>query len=413
MTFAAGLVLVLLCVVAEGFFSGSEMALVNADRLRLIARAKEGHGAARLALELLEREDRLLATCLIGTNLCTISGATLMSMLLLHQWQRNDEWLVALCFVPLTLVLGEALPKTVYHHHADQIALWVARPLAFFQRVFALPVAMASGWGHVLSRVVGAGERSPVTRQDILHLLDDPAPGSIDPEEHQIIRKVFEFTETPVEDCMTPLVEVDAISARATLDDAVTLSVRGSHSRLPVFRDRIDNIVGIIHATDLLFGAEGHTLVEEAMHPATFVPESKRVDELLKEMRREGLHFAVVVDEYGGSVGIVTVEDLVEEIIGEIRDERDEDEPGIREMARGEWRVPARVEVEDLEEATGIRLPRGDYETVAGLILAACGRIPEAGEVVKVGRLAFRIDGASDRAIVLVHLTIPPDLQEG
>ena len=215
------------------------------------------------------------------------------------------------------------------------------------------------------------------------------------------------MTETQIDDCMTPLVEVVAIDEDLDVGETIKFVKQGGFSRLPVFRGRIDNIVGLISLRDLLFNAEVSDSVAQHMQPAIFVPETKRVDDLLREMRRDHNHFAVVVDEYGGVVGVVTIEDLLEEIVGEIHDERDTDEPGIRRLSEREWLIPARLEIEEISDVIGVELPEGEYETVAGLILAAVGRIPEPGEVIRIRGFVFRVEQASERAIQRVHLTLP------
>lgn len=411
MTPAVGLLAITASLLMQGCFSGSEIALVGADRLRLETRAQQGDTGASLALALLSREDRMLATCLIGTNLCVVAGTTAVSYLL---WQRGfeQEWLVALCYAPFALMLGEALPKSVFQHHATALAPYVARFVRAAQVLFTPALWLVGAWATLLSRLIGSNRRAGLTRQEILWLLQEPRSASIHPDDQKMIQRVFAITETMVEECMTPLVDVDAVPISASVREAMEVAVRNGHSRLPVYEDRVDHIVGIVHAQDLLFGGDDGRVglddtVRAVLRPVKYVPDSKRVDELLNEMRREREHFAVVVDEYGGSVGILTIEDLLEEIIGEIRDERDTDEEGIRRVSETEWRLPARVEVEPLEHAIGRELPDGDYETVAGLILQTTGRIPAKGEIVKVGELLFRIEDANERAILTVHLTVP------
>lgn len=401
MTLGLGIALIACCLLAQGFFSGSEMALVSADRTRLQARADDGDSGAALALTLLQQEERLLGTCLIGTNIALVTGSTITIHLLLAH-HAPEEWIATLLFVPLALTFGEALPKTVYAHHADALAPVLARPLRVLQWAFTPLLVVVSTWSRLLKR--GSAER-PIRREDIVELLDEKT-GTIDAEDRRLIQRVFAMTELTVERCMTPLVDVYALAENATVAEAIDVVLSRGHSRLPVYRDRVDNIVGVVNHRDLLYGPEDHESIAGIVQPVRFVPDSKRADELLREMRRDNDHFAVVVDEYGGSVGLVTIEDMLEEIIGDIADERDKAVPAIRRLGEREWRVPARAEIEELEDAIGRKLPDGDYETVAGLILAATGRIPEAGEVIRVGRFTFHIEVASERAIRTVRLTL-------
>lgn len=408
MTPSLGLPLVGACLLLQGFFSGSEMALVSANRAMLQARADDGHAGAVLALQMLEHdEDRLLGTCLIGTNLCLIGGTTLFGLVMIQQGVPQ-EWLQTLLYVPLGLIAGEAVPKLVYRHYSDVLAPVLAGPLRAIQVLFAPFLFMVRQWSRILARLLQSPTGEGVRREDIVQLLDGEA-GPIDPEDRALIQRLLAMNETTVGACMTPLVDVKAIEDTATVSEGVEMILRDGFSRLPVYRDRVDNVIGRIEHRDLLFCDADAEQISPMVHPVTFVPESKRVDEMLREMRGSGDPFAVVVDEYGGSVGVVTMEDLLEEVIGEIEDERDLRTPGIRRLGEREWRVPARTEIDELVEAIAHDLPEGNYETVAGLLLGVAGRIPEPGDVFRVARLKFVVEKASDRAILQVRVIVPRD----
>jgi putative hemolysin len=396
-----------ICLAAQAFFSGSEMAMVSADRLALRTRAAEGQGGAALTLQLLAREDRLLGTCLIGTNLALVTGTTLVAVAL-GWWEVELGLGAALIYAPVALVFGETLSKTVFQHHADRLAPLVAFPLRTVQIVLTPALWAVGAWSRALDTLLGRSQRDPVQREEIVGLLGDGDSGEIDEEERRLIRNVFDLSDTPVEDVMTPLVHVHAVEVGATVAQATALVVESGHSRLPVYKDRIDNIVGVIHVRALLFAGRGGDPVEAVMEPVVFVPESKRVDDLLTEMRQRRDPMAVVVDEYGGSVGLVTIEDLLEEVVGEIHDERDRDVPAIQKLGEREWRMPGAAEIDELIEVLDHPLPEGDYETIAGLVLAALGRIPRTGETVKVGALTLHVEEASERAILMLRLVLPP-----
>ncbi|MCB9678830.1 MAG: HlyC/CorC family transporter [Alphaproteobacteria bacterium] len=403
-----GIVIIAFIVVAQGFFSGSEMALVSANRARLEDQANNGSRGATLALSLLEREDQLLGTCLIGTNISLISGATLASGLVLAG--GGSELVATLLFAPFALLLGEAVPKTVYQHHATTLAPILAYPLRGAQIVFKPLLVVVGAWAAVLRRLVG--DAPGPSREELVMLLDADQGSDIDPEERDIIMRVLEMNETAIEEAMTPLVEICAVSEDATVAEAADRVLKHGHSRLLVYRDRIDNIIGMVTHHELLFDSVGSDTLVHLVKPVRFVPESKRADQLLEEMRSSEEDLVVVVDEYGGVVGLATLEDLLEEMVGEILDERDTDEPGVRRLSEREWRIPARTEIDDVTDAVGYPLPEGEYETLAGLILDHAGRIPSPGDVVKVGRLLFLIEQGNERAIHLVRMTLPPDWKE-
>jgi putative hemolysin len=400
MSLTLGVTLIILCVLMQGFFSGSEMALVSANRVRLQARAQEGNLGASRALELLASEETLLGTCLIGTNLCVVTGSTLATAVVIHL--ELAEGYAALAFLPVALLFGEAVPKTVYQYHANVIAPAISRPLQMFQRFFSPVLWGVAAWAKILRTWTDRAQVDGVSREDIVELIEEGSQG-IDPEDHQLIQRVFAMSETAVEDCMTPLVDVDAVSVETTVDEVTQMMIQSGHSRYPVYEERIDNLVGVVDCRDLLL-VDPKTTVNAVMVAVKFVPETKKADLLLKELRGSDEHLVAVVDEYGGSVGIVTLEDLLEELVGEIRDERDRVQPMIRRIGHNEWRIPARAEVDALCELLDQPLPHGDYETVAGLLLSHLGRIPKSGEIVRVGNLKFIIERASDRAIEQIRL---------
>lgn len=390
-----------LCLLAEAFFSGSELAMVSADRLTLETRASEGHRGAARVLAMLKREDRLISTCLIGTNLSTITGTTLMALLVTSLGYPGA---LAVLYVPLTVVFGEALPKTIFQHHATALAPMLSQPLQTAQVAFLPLLGVLGVWSTSLRRMIGR-EGEGMTREEIVQMIEGGG-SDIQPSEHKMIRNLFDLPEVVVDEVMTPLVDVAMLSLGSTVKEAVDLAVRTGYSRLPIYQDRVDNIIGLLHISDLLWDVSDEDAVDRLVRPVRFVPELKRADDLLHEMRRNHEHFVVVVDEYGGSVGIVTIEDLLEEFVGEIHDERDERTPSIRRLGERTWRIPARAEIDVLEEAIGRELPEGDYETVAGLVLARLGRIPRVGEVCQVEGLTFKVEEATDRAIVTLHLTV-------
>lgn len=403
MSILTGVALMLACVAAEAFFSGSEIAMVHANRIRLQTAAEQGHRGARLALDLLEDEAAMLGTCLIGTNLCTVSGATIAATMMLSQG-IEAAWAPAAAFIPLTLIFGEALPKTVMQHHADRVTPWLAWPLTIARQVFTPLLWVVRAWNRVLTAVIGGPSPQDLSRQELLQLLDAPGGHAIDPEEKRLILGVLGMSGLTVEACMTPLVQVVAVDENATVGVAAGIAARTQHSRLPVYRRRIDHIVGVIHQVDLLFLPDDGAPLADQLRPVRFVPDVKRADALLYEMRESGEHFVVAVDEYGGCVGIVTLEDLLEQFVGEIEDERDRTRPGIVELPDGSWRVPGATELDDLATRTGLVLPEADVETIAGLVLSHLGRIPEAGEEIAFDEAIVHITEATDRAIRTVRV---------
>jgi putative hemolysin len=399
--------LVLACLAAQLFFTTADVALGSASRAELRERAAAGDNGAQVALLLLEaHSDRLTATALIGANVALVAGTTVTGLLLTEQGLA-DPWWWAGAYLPAALLLGEMLPRQLARPYADALAPALAPSVQAVQWALTPLLWALSRWTALLRRVLPP-ESEAIRREDIVQLLDDRENHSIDPEDRAFIRRLLALSEITAAEAMTPLVDVHAVAEDATVADAIRKVLEFGHSRLPVFRERVDNLVGRIELMDLLTASD-HDPVSVYVRTIPFVPDSKRADVLLREMRASLHSFAAVVDEYGGSVGIVTMEDLLEQVVGDIVDERDMELPGIRKVSDHEWRVPARTPIEDLEEAIGRTVPPGEYETVAGLLLAHTGRIPQSGTQIRIGRLVFHVEAASERAVHLVRVLVPTD----
>jgi putative hemolysin len=400
-----------ICVSIEAFFSGSEIAMVSADRARLRARAAAGDRGARLADDFLSRPEVLLATTLMGTNLCTITFSVTVAIALLGAGY-SGALLAILLVTPMTLIFGEVIPKTVFQQHADRLVPRIIYPLRIASVVFRPLVWVVGGFAVVMSRLLRTDrDRAFITRDELAMLIEDPptdeAGAEITRSEREMIANVFELSEAQVYDVMVPLSEVTALPEDTTVGEAALEVADKQHSRMPVFRSRVDDIVGVVHLFDLLAGgaaAKSHT-VDQIARPAMFVPETMPAVDLLVELQVTGHHMAIVVDEYGGAVGICTVEDILEEIVGEIEDEYDSEPSPITQERPGVWRVEAKTSVERINEELDLALPESDdYETIAGLILERTKRIPEPGESIVEGNVTIRVTAASDRAIEEIQI---------
>jgi putative hemolysin len=401
-------------VVLEAFFSGSEMALVAANDKRIKLLADEGSAGARQALELLGEPEWLFSTTQVGVNICSVSNSVLSTALLLRIAGPGQEWLAVLILGPLLLFFGQLLPKNVFRQHATTLAPTLAPALVAARNIFYPLVALGAAVAGHAQAWAGAGaeeRRSPFVTREELRLLLSQEAGVEGPTvdlravEKQLIVKMFSFTETAVREAMVPLIEVSGVPEKATVGEALEVFRARPYSRLPVFRERVDEVVGVLHSFDLL-GARPEEGIAPFRRPAHFVPEMKRVDELLVEMQRKRLHLAVVVDEYGGAVGIVTVEDLLEEIMGEIRDEFEPEERRLVRLGEGRYLASGRIELDELNERLGLELPKDGFETLGGLILQRLGRIPRQGEVLREGRVMMTVHTSTERAVKEVVLSL-------
>ncbi len=395
------LMLAVLCL--QAFFSGSEIAMISASPVKLQSLEESGHVGAARARKLLASEDTLLGTCLIGTNLCLVSNSALAVRLGSELGVINPLW-VTLLLTPVLLIFGEALPKTILQHHADRLAPVLSLPIRLFQLLFLPLLALVSGWNVLLS-LFTPGERAQlkITRNDLVVLLEEGQQSPIPDEDIRIIVGVLSFSERTVEEVMTPLVRVEAFHANLSVAAARRAVQQSSHSRFPLFLRRIDHLLGFVHHSNLLFTEDDALPLRELMEPVRFVPGMKKAEALFREMRELGEQMAVVVDEYGGCVGIITREDLLEELVGEIEDEHDIQKVGVVRMEDGTLSIPGRTEWDILPDEIDLADYADEVETVAGVILSVLQRLPVQGETCAVGPHRFRIEECTDRSITRVR----------
>lgn len=399
------------CLLWEGFFSGAELALISADQVRLRHRAKEVGGTrGRLILRFLDDPGQLISTSLVGTNICVVFSVVITTLTLLPRYPDHAELLSLGVMTPLILVFGEIVPKSLFQHFANRLAPTLIVVLSGFRLLFFPFVILGTALSTVLIRLLNLESRNNVMSREELRLLiqlpSRQGKEKITAHEKQMITRIFDFRETTVEDVMLPLSEVAALPIDASLAEAAQEVVDKQHTRLPVYRDRIDNIEGIVHAFDLL-RAEPGQLIQDLSRPAIFVPESQMAVDTLMRLQREGQGMAVVVDEYGGATGVVTIEDIVEEVVGEIEDEYDNKGPElIRRDVDGSYLVQGRTPVERLNETLTIEIPLSDeYETLAGFVLETLKRIPNKGNEMVAGGAKIVVTRSSDRAIDELRVT--------
>src|SRR5213596_969441 len=390
------------------FFSAAEMAFIAANRLRLRHLAEEGSTTAARYLEAFSRPERILSTAMVGVTISHIVASSIATVVLIPVY-GGWAWLVATAVItPVMLVFGEIIPKAVAREWATTLILRLYWPLTWAAAALLPFVAFANLAVRSVLRVFGAREpdvRAFVSREELKALLQmEPGEAAVTTQEAELIDNIFDLGDTTVREVMVPLVEVAMLPDSASPQDAIALIQARGFSRLPIYGLRESNIVGVVAAMDLLSrGAEVATL-DELKRPPYYVPETKRIDDLLREMQRARTHMAVVVDEYGGSTGVVTLEDILEQIVGEIRDEHDRTPASVERLPDGSYRVAARTNIDELNEAFDWALPKHDYETVAGLVLATLGRIPRPGEVFQIPGYTLTVLEADTRRVTAVKI---------
>ena len=402
----AGVIVV--CLMATAFFSAAEMAFLGANRIRLRHLAEGGHKVAARYLEAFRSPKQILSTAKMGVLTAHIVAASVATWALLPRLGAAAALVSTLILTPIMLILGEVIPKAIAQQWATGLILRLFRPLTWAGWLLG-PATWAAGRivDGVLARGGGARDRVRhfVSREELKLVLQmEPEEADVTTQEAEMIDKIFSLGETTVREVMVPLVDVAALPETAAPDEAIALIRGRGFSRLPVFRDRVLNVVGLVTAMDLLRRGAAAAAVKDLMRPATYVPETKRVDDLLREMQRGRIQQAIVVDEYGGAVGIVTLEDILEQIVGEIQDEHDRTPTTIERLPDGAFRVAGRVGIQEINEALEWDLPTGDYETVAGMILATLHRLPRTGEEFRVDRYHLTVLEADERRVVTVKI---------
>ncbi|GIU88413.1 MAG: membrane protein [Acidimicrobiia bacterium] len=385
----------------------AETAFLRMSRVKALALEEQGEKRAGRLAAMLEHPER------------TVNAVTLMALAA----QLVTSYLLGILFggsgplwVAATLVLNvvvffvfaEAAPKTWAVQHTDRAALRTTRFLWFLTEFPPVRWVVRALLGFVNWILPGKGlKKGPfVTEEEIRQMADVAAEEeSIETEERELIHSIFEFGDTVVREVMLPRPDMVAVEADATVDEAISIAIDAGKSRLPAFDDTTDNIVGLVFLKDLVArsaAGEGDAPVRQSLRPAHFVPESKRVAELLREMQTEKFHMAIVVDEYGGTAGLVTMEDLLEEIVGEISDEYDVEEPTVERLADGTLRVPGRTPIDEVNELLGVELPQDEWDTVGGLVFSTLGHVPHDGECCALSGLDFCAERVQGRRIVSV-----------
>ncbi len=400
------------CLLLEMFFACSEISIISCDPIALRKEADEGHRTARLLESFLDNKQRFLATTLFGTQLSVVVSTIVMTYALHQYYPARADLYLMIGLAPTTVIFGEVFPKTLGRQHADRMAHFLVFPLWLASTVFAPLLWLFTTVTSRLIAAFGIPERKLVTREELELLLQRPVEsgkgrGEITEGERKMISRIFEFTDKTLGDVMVPLSDVVALSEDTTLAEAAREVEDKQYTRYPVYRERIDRIVGTVHAFDILKAQRSDQSLGTLCRAPLFVPRSQPAVDLLVELQRAHQGMAIVVDEYGGAVGLCTVEDILEEIVGDIDDEHDESSPAMRKLDEGLWRVAARLRVSEVNQKLRLDLPEGEeYETVAGLLLDRLKHIPRENESVRVGNVVIKVTRASERAVEEVELRV-------
>jgi len=407
----AGVALLVACLCLAVFVAAAEAGLISISRARVRLMAGRGVPRADILHSYVQERSSLLGALALARNVAIVLLTAVAVSILTRERGNSWELVIGIVVVALpVLALLEAVPRALVARNPE----WWGLRLAPFMGPFKL---LFGGAGRILgipARAVAHGSDSS-DDEEILRLMEiEEDAGEIEDDERKMIRGVFGLEGTAVREIMTPRTDFAAVDTEATVDDVVKLVVARGFSRIPLYEKNVDAIVGILYAKDLFrYLAEGHMPkdLREIARPALFVPESKRLDDLLTDMRKQRVHMAIVVDEYGGTAGLVTIEDLLEEIVGEIEDEYDPTEEQIVRVSDDEAILDGRVSIDDLNDLFGLEMDNADYDTVGGCVFHRLGRVPAAGDVVETEgvRLAvLSVDGHRVRRLRATRIGTPP-----
>jgi len=400
------LTIIIVSLILSFYFSGTETAFVSVNRVRVELWRRNRMRVAEIILGFLKKPEKLLYTTLVGNNIFNVAFASYATVYFNNYFDPGITWLLILF---LTLFIGEIIPKTIFRSLADWVVRWIAYPLNLFYYLFFPLIWLVSRISESILRTIGLSKselKSFFSKKDIEILIQESQGmmSTKDMQEKEILGRVLHLREMRVRDAMVPRTDIVAVPEDISIRELIKIFQKSGHTKLPVYQDNLDNIIGVVFMKDLFFQPGS---VQEIIRPILMVPETKRASELLKEFRENNVTIAIVIDEYGGTAGLVTNEDLMEELFGEIEDEYDFQEVLYRQIAPKTYSVSARIEIERLNEALGLDLPEGDYETLGGFLLCHMGHIPRREEVFEYRGIRFVITKATRRKIEWVKIILP------
>lgn len=402
----------IILLMLSAFFSGSEVALISITRAKVRTLVNEGRRGSSALSELKENPNRFLITILIGNNIVNIAATAIATAIAIQVFGDIGIGIATGVVVFLLLIFGEIGPKMYANRHTESMALRAAPVILFLSKVLS-PLVWVFDRLSNRARTSGGPVEPSVTEEEIKEWIDvGKEEGTIEQEEREMLYSVLEFGDTTAREIMTPRVDVAVMEDTSTIDDAVRIFHETGFSRIPVYHDHADNIIGVLNVKDIfaaLASAKKETLIKDIMYDPFFVPESKKIDEILKELQVRKVQIAIVLDEYSSFVGIVTVEDILEELVGDIMDEFDREEPDIQKIHEDVYLVDAQMWVEDLNDELDISLPIDEsYETIGGLLIERLGHIPHPGESVFIheSHISLVVTQMLGRRVVKVKLIV-------
>ena len=406
MTLIIALVFLVAC---SAFFSASETAFSSLNQIRLKSRAEDGDASAARVLAMAEKYDKLLSTILIGNNIVNIAAASIGTILFTRALgAERGATMSTIVLTIVVLIFGEVTPKSLAKEMPETVATAVSPMLNLLMVLFTPLTWLFSQWKRLLGHFVHSTEEDTITEGELMTMVSEAEnDGELTDRESELIRSAIEFDDVEVEEILTPRVDVVAVEDNTSLDEVAQTFAESGYSRLPVYHDTIDNIIGVVHEKDFyLARLKKETSLEELVKPTLYTTGSTQISQLLRTLREQHHHLAVVVDEYGGTEGIITLEDILEELVGEIWDEHDEATEDFHKQSDGSWIVLGSASVDDLFEMLGLPEDEDiDSNTVNGLVQEKICHLPKVGDRFTLGSYDGVVTRTAKRRVTEVRLT--------
>lgn len=409
---------IVVLIALSAFFSSTETALTTVNKIKMKTLAEDGNKRAATILKVTENPGKMLSAILIGNNIVNLSAASMTTSLMMSMFGNFAVSIGSGILTLLILIFGEISPKTIATHNAEKIALANAGIVLFLTRILTPVIWLLNLLSSLFLRLLGIdpNERTDVMTESELRTYVDVSQedGVIEQEEKQMIYNVFDLGDTQAKDIMIPRVDMVSVNVNASYEEVLSIFREEKFTRLPVYEESTDNVIGVLNIKDLLFTHQDVFELRSLMREPYFTYEYKNTSELLEEMRQGSINFTIVLDEYGATAGLITLEDLLEEIVGEIRDEYDKDEENlIRKISDHEYVIAASMKLADVNDALDLALHSEDYDSLGGLMIEQLEHLPHAGESVTLkNKIRLTADSVIKNRIALVHVYLPEETEE-
>jgi len=414
------IILLVILVILSGFFSSAETAFTAANRLKLRHMAEEGSKSAKRALRLIENPSKLISALLIGNNIVNIFASSLATLVAIDLYGISATGIATSILTIVIIIFGEITPKSFATQHAEKVSMMFSKPVGILMTLltpFVIIFYSISSW---IIRLFGGdiSQSHPLVTEEELKTMVDVGSeeGVFELEEKEMLHNIFDFGDLQVRDIMVQRVDITALDVDATYEEVLEIVKDEQFSRFPVYREDIDDIIGILNVKDLLFLTEvekqGFKL-ENYIREPYFAYEFKRITDLFKELKKTRTHISIILDEYGGTVGIVTIEDLLEEIVGEIDDEYDDDkETDIETIRKNEYMVSGSYRLDELNELIGTDIESEEFDSIGGYLIGILGTFPASGEVIEADGIRFVVDEVDKNRIKKIRMILKPKQTE-